>query len=137
MGSCAHLAAGRAISTLAPVTLPLAAAPVADTLTHLFVVLLAAKLGDELFRRMHQPTIIGEILAGVIVGPSVLGVVEPDEVLEVFAEMGVVFLLFWVGLETRLSELRAVGAVAVRAGLFGVLLPLGAGVGLGVLLGES
>jgi Kef-type K+ transport system membrane component KefB len=119
------------------VTLPLAAAPVADTLTDLFVVLLAAKLGDELFRRLHQPTIIGEILAGVIVGPSVLGLVEPDEVLEVFAEMGVVFLLFWVGLETRLSDLRAVGAVALRAGLFGVLLPLGAGVGLGVVLGKS
>jgi Kef-type K+ transport system membrane component KefB len=119
------------------VVTPLAAAPVADVLTDLFVVLLAAKLGDELFRRLGQPTIVGEILAGVLVGPSVLGLVEPGEVLEVFAEMGVVFLLFWVGLETRLSDLRAVGAVALTAGVLGVVLPLAAGVGLGVVLDET
>jgi Na+:H+ antiporter len=116
---------------------PLAAAPVAAVLTDLFVVLLAAKLGDELFRRLGQPTIVGEILAGAIVGPSVLGLVQPGEVLEVFAEMGVVFLLFWVGLETRLSDLRAVGAVALTAGALGVALPLAAGLGLGVLLGKA
>jgi Kef-type K+ transport system membrane component KefB len=116
---------------------PLAAAPVAAVLTDLFVVLLAAKLGDELFRRLGQPTIVGEILAGAVVGPSVLGVVQPGEVLEVFAEMGVVFLLFWVGLETRLSDLRAVGAVAVTAGVLGVVLPLAAGVALGLALGET
>jgi Kef-type K+ transport system membrane component KefB len=82
---------------------PLAAAsPIAAALADLFVVLLAAKLGDELFKRIHQPAIVGEILAGVIVGPSVLGLVEPGEVLEVLAELGVVFLLFWVGLETRI-----------------------------------
>ncbi|HWC27565.1 MAG TPA: cation:proton antiporter, partial [Solirubrobacteraceae bacterium] len=91
--------------------MPIAASTgVADVLTDLFVVLLAAKRGDELFRRARQPTIVGEILAGVLVGPAVLGLVEPSEVLEVFAELGVVFLLFWVGLETRLSELREVGA---------------------------
>ena len=86
--------------------LPLAAADVADILTDLFVVLLAAKAGDELFKRIGQPSIVGEILAGVVIGPSVLGLVEPGEVLEVFAELGVVFLLFWVGLETRLSDIR-------------------------------
>jgi Kef-type K+ transport system membrane component KefB len=119
------------------VTVPLAAAPVADVLTDLFVVLVAAKLGDELFRRLRQPTIVGEILAGAVVGPSVLGLVEPGEVLEVFAEMGVVFLLFWVGLETRLSDLRAVGAVALSAGILGVVLPLAAGVALGFALDRT
>ena len=79
---------------------PMAASvEVAGVLTDLFVVLLAAKLGDELFKRIGQPAIVGEILAGVIVGPAALGIVEPGEVLEVFAELGVVFLLFWVGLE--------------------------------------
>ena len=81
---------------------PLAASTdAAGALTDLFIVLLAAKLGDELFKRIHQPTVVGEILAGVIVGPSVLGLVDLGEVLEVFAELGVIFLLFWVGLETR------------------------------------
>ena len=107
--------------------LPLGAATVADTLTDLFVVLLAAKVGEELFRRIGQPAIVGEILAGVIIGPSVLGLVEPDETLEVFAELGVVFLLFWVGLETRLSDLREVGPTAARVGVLGVVVPFAAG----------
>ena len=120
------------------VELPLAAAVgVADVLTALFVVLLAAKLGDELFKRIGQPAIVGEILAGVLIGPSVIGLVEPNEVLEVFAELGVVFLLFWVGLETRLSELREVGRTAVLVGLLGMVLPLAGGFGLGAATGED
>ncbi len=103
--------------------MPMAAATgVAEVLTALFVVLLAAKLGDELFKRIDQPAIVGEILAGVLVGPSVLGLVEPGEVLEVFAELGVVFLLFWVGLETKLEDLTAVGRTALLVGVLGVAL---------------
>jgi Kef-type K+ transport system membrane component KefB len=114
-----------------------AAVGVADILVSLFVVLLAAKLGDELFKRLGQPTLVGEILAGVLIGPSVLGFVEPDETLEVFAELGVVFLLFWVGLETRLSEMRAVGMTAARVGVLGVVVPFAVGYGAGALAGES
>ena len=114
-----------------------ASAGIADVLVDLFVVLLAAKLGDELFRRLRQPTMIGEILAGLLVGPAVLGLVEPGEVLEVFAELGVVFLLFWVGLETRLSDLRDVGSTAVSVGVLGVVVPFAAGIGLGAAIGES
>ena len=109
----------------------------AEILTDLFIVLLAAKLGDEVFKRIGQPAIVGEILAGVLVGPSLVGLVEPGEVLELFAELGVVFLLFWVGLETRLSAMQAVGRVAVAVGGAGVVLPFLGGVGLGIALGES
>lgn len=116
---------------------PLAAGDTASVLTDLFVVLLAAKLGDEVFKRIGQPAIVGEILGGVLVGPSVLGLVEVGEVLRVFSELGVVFLLFWVGLETRLSEMRAVGKVAVAVGSAGVLVPFLAGIGFGVALGED
>jgi Kef-type K+ transport system membrane component KefB len=117
---------------------PIAASSgIAEVLTDLFVVLLAAKLGDELFKRIRQPTIVGEILAGVLVGPAVLGVVEPSEVLEVFAELGVVFLLFWVGLETKLSDLREVGPTALSVGVLGVAIPFAGGIALGVALGES
>jgi Kef-type K+ transport system membrane component KefB len=63
--------------------------------------------------------------------------VEPDETLEVFAVLGVVFLLFWVGLETRLSDMRDVGPVAARVGALGVLVPFAAGYGAGLALGES
>src|SRR3712207_4130408 len=111
-----------------PLAPPLAAAVgAADVLVALFVVLLAAKLGDELFKRIRQPALVGEILAGVIIGPSVLHLVEPSETLEVFAELGVVFLLFWVGLETRLSDMKEVGGTAVRVGTLGVVVPFAAG----------
>ncbi len=117
---------------------PLAAATgVAEVLVALFVVLLAAKLGDELFKRLRQPALVGEILAGVVIGPSVLGLVEPTDTLEVFAELGVVFLLFWVGLETRLSEMREVGGTAIRVGVLGVVVPFAAGYGAGAVAGES
>jgi Kef-type K+ transport system membrane component KefB len=123
------------VDALAP---PLAAATaVSDVLLDLFLVLLAAKLGDEVFKRIGQPAIVGEILAGVLIGPSVLGIVAPGEVLEVFAELGVIFLLFWVGLETRISEMRQVGGAALKVGTIGVALPFAGGVGLALALGEE
>lgn len=127
---------------MVPSTVPVLpfAAPddaVAAILVDLAIILLAAKLGDELFKRINQPAIIGEILAGLLVGPSVLGVVEPTETLEVFAELGVVFLLFWVGLETKLSEMREVGSTAALVGVAGVVVPFGAGLGAGLIFGES
>ncbi|HET6448050.1 MAG TPA: cation:proton antiporter [Conexibacter sp.] len=120
--------------------LPFAAAAegdIAAVLLDLFTILLAAKLGDELFRRLGQPGIVGEILAGVLIGPSVLGWVEPDEVFQVFAELGVVFLLFWVGLETRLSDMRAVGRSAALVGGLGVVFPFAGGIALGAALGDG
>ncbi len=118
--------------------LPLAATgETAGILADLFFVLLAAKLGDEVFKRIGQPVIVGEILGGVLVGPSVLGLVEIGEVLRVFSELGVVVLLFWVGLETRLSEMKAVGRIAAGVGAAGVIVPFLAGIGFGLVLGES
>jgi Kef-type K+ transport system membrane component KefB len=67
----------------------------------------------------------------------VLGLVEPGEVLRVFSELGVVFLLFWVGLQTKISAMRAVGRLALTVGSAGVVLPFAAGIGLGLALGES
>jgi Kef-type K+ transport system membrane component KefB len=115
----------------------LASSAVADVLLDLFLVLLAAKIGDEIFKRIRQPSIVGEILAGVLIGPAVFGLVTPGESLEVFAELGVVFLLFWVGLETKIGDLKEVGRAAAQVGALGALVPLAGGVGLGLLLGES
>jgi Kef-type K+ transport system membrane component KefB len=118
-------------------TPPFAASAVADVLTDLFVVLLAAKLGDELFRRLGQPGLVGEILAGVLIGPAVLGLAEPGEVLEVFSELGIVFLLFWVGLETRLSDMREVGRSAALVGALGVVVPFAGGLAFAFAIGED
>jgi Kef-type K+ transport system membrane component KefB len=119
-------------------SLPLAAeTAVAGIVADLAIILFAAKLGDELFKRIGQPAIVGEILAGLLIGPSVLGIVEPGETIEVFAELGVVFLLFWVGLETKLSDMREVGSTAAVVGVSGVAVPFAAGAGAGLLFGES
>lgn len=112
-------------------------AEVGNALAAMFTVLVAAKIGDELFRRIGQPGLIGEILAGVMIGPAVLGWVQPGDVLRVLAELGAVFLLFWVGLETRIGDLRAVGRPAALAGTLGVIFPFAAGLGLGLTLGHG
>src|SRR3970282_707264 len=107
----------------------------ATTLTQLFVVLLAAKVGDEVFKRLGQPTLIGEILGGVVVGPAVLGVYQVTPETELFAEIGVVLLLFQVGVETRIGDLLKVGGTAASVGILGVILPMGGGLALGAVLG--
>ncbi len=63
----------------------------------------SAKLLAELFERLKQPAIVGEIIAGVLIGPSVLGWVETNTVLKALADLGVLFLLFRVGMECELA----------------------------------
>jgi Kef-type K+ transport system membrane component KefB len=117
--------------------LPVAASTgITDYLFALFALLLAAKIGEEVFRRIRQPVVAGEILAGLIVGPAVLGIVELNEVTEVFAELGVVFLLFWVGLETRLSDITAVGRSSTQVAVLGAALPVAAGFAIGAARGD-
>ncbi len=105
--------------------------PEVDHLTgimiQLFAVLVAAMVGNEIFRRLRQPTVVGEILGGVVVGPAVLGIYAVNAETELFAEIGVVLLLFQVGLETRLHDLMRVGTTALAVGVLGVILPFGAG----------
>ena len=94
-----------------------------ELLLALFVMLLAAKVAAELFERLRQPAVVGEILAGVIIGPSVLGLVAPSEFVSMIAEIGVIFLLFSVGLATKPSSIFQVGKTAMLVALLGVVLP--------------
>lgn len=94
-----------------------------EILSGLLIVFVAAQVGAEIAQRLKLPAVVGEIAAGCVVGPSVLGWVKPNEALEVLAEIGAVLLLFSVGLETRLGDLRKVGRVAVLVGVLGVALP--------------
>ncbi|EQD41675.1 Cation/H+ exchanger [mine drainage metagenome] len=97
----------------------------ADILLSLFAVFVAARIGDELAQRMHLPGVVGEIVAGALLGPSLLNWVHPDVVLNALAEIGVVFLLFAVGLETRLADLKRIGVTALMVGTLGVIVPFG------------
>src|SRR3954452_12892496 len=90
----------------------------------MLIVFGSAKLFAELLERIGQPGIVGEILAGAIVGPSVLGWIEPNQVLTALSELGVMFLLFRVGLEVKSSEMLRIGGVAALVATLGVVVPL-------------
>ena len=103
-----------------------------DILFTLFVVFVAAQVGSEIAQRLKLPGVVGEIAAGCAIGPSLLGWISPGQIatgtpLDVLAELGVILLLFAVGLETRLEDLKKVGAVAFAVGVVGVLVPFGMG----------
>jgi len=93
----------------------------------LFVMLVSAKLMAELFERLRQPAVAGEILAGVIIGPGLLGWAAPSEITGLLAEIGVIFLLFTVGLETKPSAIFKVGKRAAFVALLGVIAPFAGG----------
>lgn len=90
----------------------------------------SAKLLAELFVRLGQPGIVGEILAGALVGPGVLGWISPNEMLKALSDLGVMFLLFGVGLEVKASELLKVGGKATLVATIGVIVPFFAGWGI-------
>jgi Kef-type K+ transport system membrane component KefB len=93
----------------------------------LLVVFAAAKLLAELFERLGQPGIVGEIFAGILIGPHVLGWMHPTDFLRELSDLGVMFLLFRVGLEVKASDLIRVGGTAFGVALAGVVLPFFAG----------
>ena len=106
-----------------------------QVLLQLFAILVAAKIGNEIFRRLGQPTVVGEILGGVVAGPAVLGVYEVNAETTLFAEVGVVLLLFQVGVETRLHDLWRVGGTALVVAVLGVVVPFAAGFLVAELVG--
>lgn len=108
-----------------------------SVLVDLFVLFAAAKILGEVFEHFGQPAVVGELLGGVLVGPHLLGAVGADSepVLELLAELGVIILLFTVGLETSLGELRRVGRPALLVGSLGVAGPFALGAALMLGLG--
>lgn len=104
----------------------------ASVLLSLFVMLAGAKLMAEIFERLRQPAVVGEILAGVIIGPSLLGWVAPSELINILAEIGVIFLLFTVGLETKPQAIFQVGRRALIVAVLGVVLPFIAGYAIAI-----
>ena len=100
----------------------------AEILLCLFAIFVAAQVGAEIAQRIRLPGVVGEIVAGCVIGPSALGVIRPEQIaagtpLDVLAEIGVVLLLFAVGLETRLDDLKKVGKSAFLVGVLGVIVP--------------
>jgi Kef-type K+ transport system membrane component KefB len=102
-----------------------------DFFLTLLIILLTARVFAELAGRLKAPTVIGELLAGVILGPSLLGWVEPIEAIKLMAEIGIILLLFEVGLGTDPRQLARAGpkSLVVALGGFGLPFLLGFSVG--------
>ena len=110
---------------------------VPGVLISLVAIVVATKVLGELAQRVRQPAVLGELIAGVLLGGSVLGLVDPaDPVIHTLAEIGVIILLFEIGLETELASLLRVGPAAAAVAVAGVVLPFALGYfaarGLGV-----
>jgi len=106
-------------------------------LLDLTIILIVAKVAAEISDRIHVPAVIGEIVAGILIGPSVLGLVNTGNMLSFLAELGVIMLLIQVGLETDIVELKSVGRASILVAIIGVVLPMALGFGASSLLGES
>ncbi|MFQ5888852.1 MAG: cation:proton antiporter [Gemmatimonadota bacterium] len=105
---------------------------VRDVFFVLIAILLLGKLFGEFAERRGQPAVLGELVAGVVLGSSLLGVVPPfdtptGEIVQIFAEIGVAILLFEIGLETDLKEMFHVGPTAFSVATVGVVVPFGLG----------
>lgn len=101
-----------------------------------FIIFTSAKILGEVCVRLRMPAIIGELTAGILLGNYVLGIIDTSNpILMSFAEIGVIFLLFHVGLEIRVKDLFAVGKTAILTGILGILFPLVLGLGTMLLLG--
>jgi Kef-type K+ transport system membrane component KefB len=110
----------------------------AGLLLALIAIFAAAKICGELAERIGQPAVLGELVGGMIVGISGLHLVDPnDTTIHLLSELGVIILLFLIGLETDLHKLLSVGGSATAVAVVGVALPFIAGVAAGRLLGYS
>jgi Na+:H+ antiporter len=92
-------------------------------LLQLFAIFVWAKVFAEGFERIGLPAVLGEILAGVVLGPYATHLIEPSPTVLSVAEIGAIFLLFTVGLETSPKELIRVGRISLRVALAGILVP--------------
>ncbi|HJT54598.1 MAG TPA: cation:proton antiporter [Candidatus Angelobacter sp.] len=106
-------------------------------LFQLFFIFVWAKLFGEIFERLHVPAVLGEILAGVLVGPYGAALVVPSDAIYAVAQIGAIFLLFTVGLETNPKDLLQVGRTSLYVALAGIAAPFILGFGYMMLVRGS
>ena len=104
-------------------------------LLEFFIILIAAKIGGELAERIGQPAVLGELVAGVLVGGSMLGLVRQNEIIDILAQIGVIILLFEVGVSSDFEAFMKAGIPAFVVACVGVALPFAGGYFLAHFLG--
>lgn len=117
---------------------------ITEFLCQIAIILFSTKMIGILMRKCGLPQVLGYIIAGVIIGPAIWGLffdlnglnvfpLKPNSYLSVFAEVGVIFVMFTAGLETDLNDVKRTGGIAFAVASMGVILPLAAGIGLGAI----
>jgi len=96
---------------------------ITQILFSLFLIFASAKLLGEVFERFKQSAVIGEILAGVILGPQILNLIGTSEIFPVLAQIGAIILLFTVGLQTKVEDIMTVGRTSLVVAFLGVIFP--------------
>jgi Kef-type K+ transport system membrane component KefB len=104
---------------------------------NLLLVLLAALAGGALARRVGYPAILGELMAGIVLGPPLLGLIEPDDALAVIGKLGVVLLMLYIGLHLDPTDIGRAAKPAALAAAGGFIVPASLGFGLMLLAGSD
>ncbi|NPA52599.1 MAG: cation:proton antiporter [Aquificae bacterium] len=98
-----------------------------EFLLDLFMILVFARIFAEIFAYLKMPPVLGEVFAGIVLGPSFLDFVEVNEIIKILAEIGIILLLFEVGLETDMRKLQKEGMKSVIVAVFGAVFPFAVG----------
>lgn len=101
----------------------------------LAIILLASKIAGDISVKLGQPSVLGKLLVGIILGPAIFGVISDSATLEELSHIGVILLMFIAGLETDIDEFRRSGKASTIVGLSGIIVPCGGGYLAGVLMG--
>jgi Kef-type K+ transport system membrane component KefB len=91
---------------------------------YLAIILFSARIVGDTFAKFGLPAVLGEILVGVLLGKSALGLIEVNEIIKILAELGVILLLFQVGLEADIHQLKKVGIKAFIVAFVGAFTPM-------------
>jgi monovalent cation:proton antiporter-2 (CPA2) family protein len=100
----------------------------------LAIILIASKIAGSLSVRLGQPSVLGKLLIGIVLGPAVLGLVNDTKILEEFSQIGVILLMFIAGLETDINEFKRNGKASAYVGVGGIIVPLVLGYFTGIVL---
>ena len=90
----------------------------------LVVILFATLIGGQFSARLKLPAVVGELLAGIIIGPAVFNLVQPSEIIKVFSDIGVIFLMFLAGLDSDIKTLKKLLRPSILVAAFGMIVPI-------------
>lgn len=97
------------------------------------LILLGTKVFGLFTRKLRMPSVVGALLAGILLGPAVFNLVQPSNLISSLSEIGVIVLMFGAGLETSITDLKKAGLKALVIAVLGVLVPLGMGYAVGAI----